>query len=141
MKKVFRKFPLFALIGLLLLELAIPLLANVKTYAASYTGAWVDNSTIIIGPSDGKHATYSKDGTGNYSYKAPAPDDKYPVYPDGAICPNTIVVNSGDNSKGKITLSQWGKPPGNQPENVGKSLRYKCHIQFGGKAQSITLTD
>ena len=140
MKSITKKLTLFALSCLLLASPVMPLFASARAYATSYTGQWINEDTIIIGPATGKHATYNKDGTGNFDYLAPSPGPT--IGPggatSGAICPNTIVVSndpSNPNSSGTITLSHWVLT------SVGKSFRYKCEPEDGGKPQPITLTD
>ncbi len=141
MKGITKKFLLLAIGSLILVTPIMPLFASFasgKASAASFTGQWVDENTIIIGSSTGKHATYNKDGTGNFDYYAPSPGQTIGpsgTVTSGVICPNTITASSSDPSKGTITLSHWVKM------NVGKSTGYKCEPEYGGAPQPITLTD
>jgi len=138
MKEVTQKLLLLSLCGLILITLVIPLFVNFasqKAYAGGFTGQWVDQNTIIIGPAS-KHATYSVDASGNYIYYAPAPTDFPTTGP--SMCPNEIVVTSdpaNPNSKGMLSLDHWVKI------NVGKTFRYECKSEYGGAAQPITLTN
>ena len=145
MKAISKKSLLFVMIGLLLVELIMPLLAAGRAQAAVLTGAWVDEATIIIGSSTGSHATYSLDsGSGNYVYSPPVPGSFLPI--GQATCPNTISIIQAAlpaDSEGSIAENHWVKISSGSPHG---HPRYKCESLSGGAPNSdpqqpIALTD
>jgi hypothetical protein len=156
MKTIFKKSLLLSMVGLLLVELVIPLLASGKAQAAVLTGAWVDSATIIIGSAAGAHATYKLDSaSGNYIYSPKNPGGSVPSGCDPThitnsppcTCPNTISIIQvavPANSLGKIEENHWVKT--NPPCLHHGISRYKCESLSGGApnsdpAHDIALTD
>lgn len=138
MRKVPKKLFLFALISLVITGLVVPIMANFaadKAEAATITGSWVDQNTIIIGSPTGSHATYTLDSTsGNYVYSVPVPAGHESQDPNVSTCSNTISiveVASPANSQGTIVENKWSSP----------SFLVNCEPLNSGRPQAITLTN